>query len=304
MLKTKRNNGEYWLVTQPDHGAAAGYLAAHWGNERFAAPGAFAPTPDPARLRAETVLGIAEHDNGWWEWEAAPTLSDADALPQDLREVLQNQSEGMDRWRRGVHRLGEQHPYASLLISLHAYWLYAAKAEPDPDPSFVHPLFWSSAPTKLLHGPLEQARSYLEEIRVMQEPYVERLRQDPVSASWLEEANLKPAARLLQLLDGLSLYLSSALIPTASGTSKGFGEDEIELPETPRESWQDRVTITVRPLGERRIALEPYPFDVDPLPVKIPARIVDSAKIHREPFSVWWRAEQPQRIAYELTAGV
>lgn len=302
MLKTKRN-GRYWLVTQPDHGAVAGYLAAHWGNDRFALPGAFAPAQDPVRLRAETVLAIAEHDNGWWEWETEPMLSDADALPQDLREVLQNQSEGMDRWRRGVPRLGEKHPYASLLISLHAYWLYAAKTEPAPDPSFLHPLFWNAAPEKLFQGPLEQAREYVREIQAMQRPYMERLGQDAAAASWLEEENLKPAARLLQQLDGLSLYLSSALIPAASGQSKGFGEDTIELPETPRSSWQDRVTIFVRPLGKRRVALDPYPFDIDPLPVRVPVRIIDPAKAQREPFAVWWRAEQPQQIAYELTSG-
>ncbi len=301
MLKTTRNE-QSWLVTQPDHGAVAGYLAAHWGNDRFAPPGGFAPAQAPERLRAETVLGIAEHDNGWWEWEAAPTLSDADALPQDLREVLQNQSEGMDRWRRGVPRLSAEHPYASLLISLHAYWLYAAKTEPSPDPSFVHPLFWNAAPEKLLHGPLEQARDYVQEIRQMQAPLLERLRQDPVTASWLAEENLKPAARLLQLLDGLSLYLSSALITAASGPSKGFGEDAIELPEAPRASWQDRVKILVRPLGDRRIALDPYPFDIDPLPVKVPVRILDPMRVRTEPFAVWWRAEQPRQIAYECTA--
>ncbi|MEW5977854.1 MAG: DUF3891 family protein [Acidobacteriota bacterium] len=299
MLKTERN-GVYWLVTQPDHGAVAGYMAAHWGNDQFAVPGGHSQAADPAELRAETVLAIAEHDNGWWEWEAAPKLSDVDHLPQDLREVLANQSDGMDRWRRGVPRLGEHHPYASLLISFHAYWLYAAKSEPGP--AFLHPLFWNAPPEKLFQGPLEQAREYVQEIAAMQGPYLARLRQDRRTASWLEAANLKPAVRLLQLLDGLSLYLCSPLIPAASGTSKGFGEDAIELLETPRRSWQDRVKISVRPLGNRRIALDPYPFDVDPLPVTVPVRIVDRAKVGRGPFSVWWRSEQPRWLEYELTA--
>jgi hypothetical protein len=30
MLKTLAN-GRVWLVTQPDHGKIAGYLASHWG---------------------------------------------------------------------------------------------------------------------------------------------------------------------------------------------------------------------------------------------------------------------------------
>lgn len=302
MLKSERD-GQYWLVTQPDHGAVAGYMAAHWGNDEFAFPGSHAPAPDPARLRAETVLAIAEHDNGWWEWEAAPTLSDIDNLPQDLREVLTNQKEGMERWRRGVPRLGERHPYASVLISFHAYWLYAARTDPEADPAFRHPLFWNAPPQQLYPGPLEQARGFVQEIEAMQAPYLARLREDSQTQSWLDEATLNPGVRLLQLLDGLSLYLCSPLIPAASGLSKGFGEDAIELPHAPRRNWLDRVTISVRPLGNRRIALDPYPFDLDPLPVAVPVRIVDRALADREPLMVWRHALQPRLIEYQLTSG-
>ena len=49
MLKTSRD-GKQWFVTQPDHAEVAGYLAAHWGNDDFAAPGYFASVADPERL--------------------------------------------------------------------------------------------------------------------------------------------------------------------------------------------------------------------------------------------------------------
>ena len=87
MLKTIKD-GKLWLVTQPDHGQVAGYLAAHWGNHAgFAKPGYFTSSYDE-ELRQQTVLGIAQHDSGWWEWEAMPDLSPADGLPLDLAEVL------------------------------------------------------------------------------------------------------------------------------------------------------------------------------------------------------------------------
>ena len=38
MLKTKRGQ-KVWLITQPAHAELAGQMAAHWGNEEFAAPG-------------------------------------------------------------------------------------------------------------------------------------------------------------------------------------------------------------------------------------------------------------------------
>ncbi len=69
MLKTKRGS-QVWLITQPAHAELSGQLAAHWGNEEFAAPGHFAASADSERVRREVVLAVAEHDNGWWEWEA------------------------------------------------------------------------------------------------------------------------------------------------------------------------------------------------------------------------------------------
>ena len=87
MLKTKRGS-QVWLITQPAHAELAGKMAAHWGNEEFAVPGHFAASVDPERLRREVVLAVAEHDNGWWEWEADPPLSVEDGLPQDLVPLI------------------------------------------------------------------------------------------------------------------------------------------------------------------------------------------------------------------------
>src|ERR1700721_186716 len=99
MLKTLAN-GQVWLVTQPDHGKIAGYLASRWGNRDFRRPGHHGGAADPERLRAEIVFAIAQHDNGWWEWEAAPDLSPVDGLPLGLAGVLKNPREGVTLWRK------------------------------------------------------------------------------------------------------------------------------------------------------------------------------------------------------------
>ncbi len=110
MLKTQVGR-EYWCIEQPDHGVVAGYLAAHWGNDQFTQPGYCAATADPESLRGEVVLGVAQHDNGWWEWEATPELSPVSGLPLDLMDVFQAQQEGMSRWRRGIPRFAETEGY-------------------------------------------------------------------------------------------------------------------------------------------------------------------------------------------------
>ena len=168
MLRTIQGK-KLFMITQPDHAEVAGYLAAHWGNEEFALPGYFASSRDPERLRAETVFAIATHDNGWWEWEATPEISDIDGLPLNLSDVLKNQAEGMNRWHLAIPRFSKDHPYASLLISFHAYWLYAHSYETDSNPAFIHPLFWKGS--QLFHHNYEElknAQKFVAEIKDIQ----------------------------------------------------------------------------------------------------------------------------------------
>jgi len=80
-------------------------------------------------------MAVAQHDNGWWEWDTTPELAAVDRFPSGLADVLKNQQVGMSRWRLGLRRF-DNAPYANLLISYHAYWLYAAKTLTDPDPAF------------------------------------------------------------------------------------------------------------------------------------------------------------------------
>ena len=80
MRKTSRDE-HVWLVTQPDHGQIAGYLVAHWGYERFIRRGTYGSALGPGRLQSEAVFAITEHHNGWWEWAAAPDLSDSEGGP-------------------------------------------------------------------------------------------------------------------------------------------------------------------------------------------------------------------------------
>ncbi|MCX7350673.1 MAG: hypothetical protein NTZ54_14525, partial [Alphaproteobacteria bacterium] len=66
-------------------------------------------------------------------------------------------------------------------------------------------------------------------------------------------------------------------------------------------SWNDRVTLRIMPRGNRRIAVSPYPFDIDPLPVVMPLRIV-SLPIAEPNFQTWWHALQPDTIEFEYVS--
>lgn len=297
MLKLTRD-GTAWLTTQPDHAQVSGYLAAHWGNDAFAAPGRFAAAADPERLRAETVMGIAEHDNGWREHDATPDLDPEDGLPLNLPQTVADQQVGMSHWRAGIARFAETHPYAALLISYHALWLYRPRIDPDPPRAFRHVLFWKGLRPVAEGEKLAEAHAIVAELEETQRALEARIGADDGTAPWLAPEHLSPHVRLVQLLDALSLSLCSTLIPARDGASRGLGEDAFELVEVPRRSWDDRVTIAVTPSGPGRIALDPYPFDTDPLPVPVVSRAFPADAVRTSRFPTWWHARPLTRLDF------
>jgi len=264
MLKTHHEN-IVRLVTQPNHAVAAGYMASHWGNKEFTKLGFYGNCSEPEKLAAETIFGIAEHDNGWWEWEASPSRSESNKLPLGLAEVLSNPVEATQRWRIGTARFEDSHPYASLLMNFHAYRLYNVVYEEE---SSVHPLFGDSKSFSNEESP--QAISLIKTLQNQQERLKQRL--DSLG-NWHKDAIspeiLLPHARMMQILDALSLYLCSDFIPPVSGKSKGLGRDDIEVKHIPRENWKDKVKMRIIPQDDGTLVCDPYPFDENNLVVPV-----------------------------------
>lgn len=273
MLKTRVDNN-FWLVQQHHHAQVSGYLAAHWGNDRFARPGGYPGATEPDLWREAVVLGIAEHDNGWWEAEAIPKINEPDGLPVGLGEkakpVADNgldqwRTGGFDRWRVGIERLAGPYPYAALLVSLHAYWLYAVGYDDlieRADDVMRHFIFTGRQGAPDIVGDREETRRFLDEQAGVQRALKHRLTNDARWDKAVEPVHLAPHVRLLQLMDTLSLFLSMNDL------------DDHDLPDVPRASWDDRATIAWRRVDARTVRLDPYPFAVDPLPVFMPTRVI------------------------------
>jgi hypothetical protein len=98
------------LITQPDHAAVSAAIMRQW------VAGGLQQSP----RRAEILLAIGQHDNGWAEVDAAPVLDGSGRIldfvhaPEEMRH---------DVWRRGVARL-EGEPYAAALVAQHALHVY------------------------------------------------------------------------------------------------------------------------------------------------------------------------------------
>jgi len=100
------------LVTQPDHAALAGAVMAAWRADGL--PG----HPE----RAELLLATREHDNGWLEPDAAPTVDPATGAPEDFLDAPVAVRQAV--WPRGTARLAGAHPYAAALVAHHALSVY------------------------------------------------------------------------------------------------------------------------------------------------------------------------------------
>lgn len=76
--------------------------------------------------RAALLRAVAEHDNGWWEEDAAPRLDAASGGPLDFRRLPE--APRRELWRRAVERHAAADPYVAALVAGHALRLHATLA--------------------------------------------------------------------------------------------------------------------------------------------------------------------------------
>jgi hypothetical protein len=115
-----RDEGDsFLLITQPDHGALAAQIVA-----------AMATEPALQTDGRELVLfATREHDNGWIEVDAEPTITPA-GRPCDFIEGPAPIKHTL--WPRGITRAAATHPRAGALVAEHALTVYAYRRhEPE-----------------------------------------------------------------------------------------------------------------------------------------------------------------------------
>lgn len=244
MLRVKSDDG-WWLITHPDHARLAADFAAHWGNDRFAAP-----SP-----REPVLHGIRVHDDGWAMRDAHPSITrqgQPSAFSEelvgrysafeeiDLAEYLAVRASALDKVELDCS-------YAALLVSMHTCNLLTERA----DRSTIAP-----EQLPLLDAFLE--RQYARE---------QGLRQRLLASAAFDADDTSSQAfmhgfQLLQAVDNLSLY--SCVGYTKRGTL---------LHALP--TCDGAAAVDVFPLGSRQFRLEPYPFALHTLTFEVCARHVE-----------------------------
>lgn len=217
-------SGGLRLIRQTDHALLSGAFADAWGSDAL---------PRPPRTDA-TVAAAARHDDGWADWELAPTL-DADGRPVDFIRVPRD--EHVDLYRRGIDLVCREDPFAGLVVCLHGERLYTRPFTPDGDPLIAR-----------LEGPdRDLAEGFVAGERERRSRLLAEL--DPGA-----EADAEEAWRLVQVWDRLSLFVCMRELEEG---------DDWTMPPI-RASEGNDARIHARAGDDSTLALDPYPFSRTP----------------------------------------
>jgi hypothetical protein len=228
------------LIRQTDHAFLAGFLAREWGNEQF-------NKPEP---NGSFCLAVAEHDNGWSDWELLSELDPKTHLPYSFMSIPTAMHIAI--YQKGIERLVKVDHYAGLLASMHASGLYDRGRATLPGFSAK---YVKSEESHLTSDFIQQLR--LQQLRLKVD-----LRANAATKPLVEDGPVKANVARLETLDRLSLHFcmnphQDALVDAAPVNDRG-----------------DETDLELHAEGSNVVAVTPYPFRRDPVAFSIMVRRV------------------------------
>jgi hypothetical protein len=223
IVQTAPNSQPRFVIEQADHARMAGRLAEAFGNADFA----------PLEPREPLVFAIAHHDEGWTALDAQAKRDPNTGLPYHL---TQTPLPDLLTTNAGSPDFNERHhPLSGLISSMHTWGLYHGRYGLS---DFV---FIDRIPPEL--------RSKVDALLDAELARQRRLKAQ-LSGALADEAHIFHFYKLLQFFDTLSLYFH---------TTHESQRSEAEFKNVPRAVGED-VTVSIRPAGDGRYALSPFPF--------------------------------------------
>jgi Protein of unknown function (DUF3891) len=256
------------LLREDRHGVLAiGQTSHAWISGQLARAWGNARFPAP-QPRADVCLAAEQHDVGMAIWDLEPTRNPATGLPYSF--VQMPLPDHLRLWSAAPRRLLTQSRYAALLVSIHGARLYARR--------------------DLEELPEEEAtavRDYLTAQRRFQDGLVGTLSAESVTAASVEESKLADNSQLIWTWDFLSLAICLDWAPRS-------------VPAVP--TVEGRVKLALAPAEERRVWLDPWPFQGDRLTVRCEARRLTGPFRTDEEMSAGLAAAPWETLEFELVS--
>lgn len=196
------------------------------------------PKPYEAVVRAATF-----HDSGWYDYEASPSIAPDTGKPLNFMQVAWGKPQRR-AFEWAIEWMTRIDPYSGLLLSKHRTGLQRGRYN-----KVEHPKFFN---TQNLPEDNEDFLARNEEAQAL------ALRRYDENEFWINY-------QLLQAFDLISLFLCN----------KDAVDDYIEPVPTSYGGQSKPVRLTLKSIGDNRIAVDPYPFDRRPLRVQLIRRVLD-----------------------------
>jgi hypothetical protein len=211
------------------------------------------------------------HDAGWYRYETSPRYDAASGKTPSFTQVPLDR-EQLDAFQWAIDWLTGIDPYSGLLINKHRTGL------------------WRGRYRAIAHPPLHIAPHLSPAVENF---IAENEAQQRAQEQALDATELRVNYQLLQFWDLLSLYFcvrppyQQFVEPVPTGYQAREG-----------------VRLDLTPLGDGRVAIDPYPFDLPSLPISIPYRRLPTAKFTDEAaFRAAYFQALPQLMRFELVPG-
>lgn len=230
MVVRESQQGEapgHLCIPQQQHAGLSGQLARAWGNEGF-------PAPEPW---PEICLAAERHDDGMQAFDADPDRDPDTGLPRGFMRMPLDT--WLECWSQGPRVVGEDSPYAGILVSMHGEHLLGyRRLEDEPQEA------------------REAAQRWREEQAELREGLARRAAEDARLAEALDAETLESGRRLISTWDAMSLALCMPRLPASfDGIPCERSEREVAMRETGM------------PGGRLMIAVDPWPFSASQVPL-------------------------------------
>jgi len=279
MMVCRYDESRLLLVLQIDHSRIAGLLAAHWGNDQFAKLSPY----------ASMVLAAQEHDSGWWDWEIKPTLNEQ-GYPPDYIGSIKHLGRGiwLNFYRHGIERVAEWDPYAAYNVSMHGEGLltqgmgllpYMPDYTSDPD-----------------------VRKFIAEQKTFRARLLQDLRKNEELQGLTSDEHLWTNFKLMEVFDQLAQFVCNRYPFNSQERKNGPTNTLSDVPVPVGPGYAD-VTLTTDVQNEKDAIVLPFPFDVSPLVISFPGRLVPNRRYaNQEDFLEHFYRSQRIEINYTLRA--
>lgn len=255
--------GKVEAISQHAHSWLSAHFGRHWA---WANPLGEAGSA----LVEEFLLGVAEHDLGYLEWEARPPLNPATRLPYNFLAMPPDQH--LANWRRGIEQVAATSPLASLMISRHACLIY----EEHHDHSHC---------TGEEQGRID---AFIAEQKQLQQAWTDWLLRDSAYAILSEESVQVEMSHLLRVLDLVSLFVAMDVAGPET------------TPPVPNCPAGEGKGLVFRRLEANRYMLSPWPFTQPRLLCQLALRTLASGYDDAESFQADWAQTKPSTWRFEF----